>query len=69
MDKIDENMDQFPTDLQTMKSQLIRVKGAATSVESLKSSDMEDIELKMDRLVARLHMSYLGGSHRLTLSP
>lgn len=69
MDKIDENTTQFFTDLQTMKSQLIRVKGAATSVEALKSSDMEDIELEMDRLVARLQMSYLGGTHRPTLSP
>jgi hypothetical protein len=69
MDKIDENTNQFLTDLQTMKTQLIRVKGAATSVESLKSSDMEDIELEMDTLVARLQMSYLGGSHRPTLSP
>lgn len=55
MDKIDENMEQFLTDLHTLKSQLIR--GMARSVESLKSSNMEDIELKMDRLVARLQMS------------
>ena len=30
------NMDQFLTDLHTMKDQLIRVKGAATSAASLK---------------------------------
>jgi len=57
MDKIDENMDQFLTDLHTLKSQHIRMKGASTSVASLKSSDMEDIRLKIDTLVARLQLS------------
>ena len=57
MDKIDENMDQFLTDLHTLKDHLVRVKGAATSAESLKASDMEDIKLKIDTLVARLQLS------------
>ena len=54
MDKIDDNMDQFLRDLHTMKGELIRVKGAATSTASLKSSDMEDIQQKIDVLLARL---------------
>jgi hypothetical protein len=40
-------MDQFLTDLHAMKDQLIRVKGAATS-------DMGDIQQKIDVLLARL---------------
>jgi len=54
MDKIDESMDQFLTDLHTMKDQLMRLKGAATSTASLKASDMEDIQQKIDVLLARL---------------
>ena len=57
MNKIDENMDQFLADLHTMKSQLIRVKGAATSTAFLKASDTEDIRLKIDALVARLQLA------------
>jgi len=57
MEKIDENMDQFLTDLHTMKEHLIRVKGAATSAASLKASDMDEIKLKIDTLVARLQLS------------
>jgi hypothetical protein len=54
MDKIGEDMDQFLTDLHTMKDQLMRLKGAATSTASLKASDMEDIQQKIDVLLARL---------------
>ena len=57
MEKIDENMDQFLTDLHTMKEHLIRVKGAATSAASLKASDMDEIKLKIHTLVARLQLS------------
>lgn len=57
MNKIDKNMDQFLADLNTMKSQLIRVKGAATSTAFLKASDTEDIQLKIDALVARLQLT------------
>ena len=56
MDKIDGKMDEFLADLHTMKSHLIRVKGAATSAASLNASDMEDIRLKIDSLVARLQL-------------
>jgi len=54
MDKIGEDMDQFLTDLHTMKDQLMRLKGAATSTASLEASDMEDIQQKIDVLLARL---------------
>ena len=54
MDKIDGNMDQFLRDLHTMKDELIRVKGAATSTASLKSSDMAAIQRNIDVLLTRL---------------
>jgi hypothetical protein len=54
MEKIDSNMDRFLTDLHTMKDQLIRVKGAATNAASLEASNMEDIQQKIDVLLARL---------------
>ena len=57
MNKVDESMDQFLADLHTLKSQLMRVKGAAASTASLKASDTEDIRLKVDALVARLQLS------------
>jgi hypothetical protein len=55
MDKIDENMDQFLADLHLMKANL-RVQGAATSGVPT-SSDMDDMRLKIDMLVARLQVS------------
>ena len=54
MDNIDDKMDQFLTDLQTMKDQLIRVKGGATNTAAMKESDMQDIQQKIDVLLARL---------------
>ncbi len=54
MGKTDENMDQFLRDLHTMKDQLVRVKGVATSAASLKTSDGEDIQQKIDVLLTRL---------------
>jgi hypothetical protein len=56
MDEDNRNMNQLLADLY-MKEQLIRVKGAATSAASLKASDMDDIKLKIDTLVARLQLS------------
>ena len=47
-------MDQFLTDLHTMKDQLIRVKGATTSAAAIEASDMGDIQQKIDVLLARL---------------
>jgi len=57
MKKIDENMDQFLTDLLSMKAQLIRVKGAATSTAALKASEMEAIQRNIDVLLTRLQFS------------
>lgn len=54
MDKIDDHMDQFLTDLQSMKAQLARVKGAGTSPAALKVSELEDIHRNIDVLLARL---------------
>jgi len=47
-------MDQFLTELHNLKDQLIHAKGAATSAASPKSSDTEDIQQKIDVLLARL---------------
>ena len=41
MDKIDDKMDQFLTDLHSMKAQLVRVKSAPTSPAALKVSELE----------------------------
>jgi len=57
MKKIDENMDQFLTDLLSMKAQLIRVKGAATSTAALKASELEAIQRNIDVLLTRLQFS------------
>jgi hypothetical protein len=52
MDDGDRNMNQLLVDLY-MKEQLIRVKGAATSLASCKASDMQDIDQRIDVLLAR----------------
>jgi hypothetical protein len=60
MEKIDENMDQFLTDLRSMKAQLIRCKSATTSPAALKVSELKDIHLNIDVLLARLQLNSLG---------
>ena len=57
MDKIDDNMEQFLANLHSMKAQLLRVKGAATSTAAMKASDMAAIQRKIDVLLTRLQGS------------
>jgi hypothetical protein len=56
LDKIDDIMVQFLLDLHSMKAQLVRVKGAATSWAALKDNELQDIHGKIDVLVARLQL-------------
>jgi hypothetical protein len=60
MDKIDDKMDQFLTDLHSMKAQLVHFKSATTSPAALKVSELEDIHLNIDVLLARLQLNSLG---------
>jgi hypothetical protein len=60
MDKIDDKMDQFLTDLHSMKAQLVGFKSATTSPAALKVSELEDIHLNIDVLLARLQLNSLG---------
>jgi hypothetical protein len=59
MDQGARNMEQFLTDLHSMKAQLVRVKSAATNPATLKVSELEDIRRNIDVLLARLQLSYL----------
>ena len=59
MDKIDDHMDQFLTDLHSMKAQLIRFKSATTSPAALKVSELKDIHQNIDVLLARLQLNQL----------
>jgi len=52
MDDGDRKLNQLLADLY-MKEQLIRVRGAATNVASFRASDMQDIDQRIDVLLAR----------------
>lgn len=60
MDESERNMDQFLTDLHSIKAQLIRFKSATTSPAALKVSELKDIHLNIDVLLARLQLNSLG---------